>query len=375
MAKSFVVEKKNVREPLFRVEKRDTLPKWKKTLIYAIAIIGALFLGGTICSIASPKGNPFTFFGSLFKGVFNTGTSIWETLKEMALLVAVSMALLPAFKMKFWNLGGNGQILIGGLAANICMWYLGGVVADVWVIILSVISSIVAGAIWAVIPAIFKAFFNTNESLFTLMMNYIAQCLVTLFIAMWVKSGSSVLTDNMLPYGRLPMLGNRFLLTILVGAAIFGFVFVFLKFTKGGYELSVVGDSQNTARYVGIKVKKVIIKTLIMSGAICGIVGLMLTSGNYANAAIGTGTAKDMGFTAIMTTWLANCNPIAILGTCGLVAFINKGMTQVRMDFQMTGNSFSNLVVGLIYFFIIACSFFVQYKLIMRKKKKEENKL
>ena len=112
-----------------------------------------------------------------------------------------------------------------------------------------------------------------------------------------------------------------------------------------------------------------------MSGAICGIVGLMLTSGNYANAAIGTGTAKNMGFTAIMTTWLANCNPIAILGTCGLVAFINKGMTQVRMDFRMTSESFSNLVVGLIYFFIIACSFFVQYKLIMRKKKKEENKL
>ncbi len=375
MAKSFVVEKKNVREPLFRVEKRDTLPKWKKALIYAIAIIGALLLGGTICSIASPKGNPLTFFGSLFKGVFNSGRSIWETLKEMALLVAVSMALLPTFKMKFWNLGGNGQILVGGLAANICMWYLGGVIADVWVIILSVISSIVAGALWAVIPAIFKAFFNTNESLFTLMMNYIAQCLVTLFIAMWVKSGSSVLTDNMLPYGRLPMLGNQFLLTILVGAAIFGFVFVFLKFTKGGYELSVVGDSQNTARYVGIKVKKVIIKTLIMSGAICGIVGLMLTAGNYANAAVGTGTAKNMGFTAIMTTWLANCNPIAILGTCGLVAFINKGMTQVRMDFRMTSESFSNLVVGLIYFFIIACSFFVQYKLIMRKKKKEENKL
>ena len=359
-----------IREPLFRVEKRDNLPKWKKALIYAISIFGAMLFASIICTIASPKGNPLTFFTSLFSGVFGQSRSIWETFKEMALLVAVSMALLPAFKMKFWNLGGNGQILVGGLAANACMWYLGGVIPEVWVIIISIFASMIAGAIWAVIPAIFKALFNTNESLFTLMMNYIAQCLVTLFIAIWVKSGSSVLTDNMLPYGRLPVVGNQFLLTILVGAAIFGFVFLFLKFTKGGYEVSVVGDSQNTAKYVGIKVKKVIIKTLIISGAICGIVGLMLTAGNYANAAIGKGTAKNMGFTAIMTTWLANCNPVAILGTCGLVAFINKGMFKVRMDFGMTSETFSNIVIALIYFFIIACSFFVQYKLIVRKKKK-----
>lgn len=364
-------EKTVVREPLFHVSKRDELPFGKKTLVYVVSVLSALLLGAIICSIASPKGNPIMFFASLLEGVFASSRSMWELLRDMALLLSVSMALLPAFKMKFWNLGGNGQILMGGLAANACMYYLGERIGDGWIIFISIFASICAGAIWAVIPAIFKAVFNANESLFTLMMNYIAQCFVTLFIAIWVKGGSSVLTDDQLPHGRLPIVGNQFLLTILVGAIIFGFMFIYTKYTKGGYELSVVGDSQNTAKYVGIKVKAVIIRTLVISGAICGIVGLLVTSGNYANAAIGVGSAKNMGFTAIMTTWLGNCNPIMILASCALVSIINKGMPQVRMDFKMTSDSFSNLVVGIIYFFIIACSFVIQYKVTFSKKKKE----
>ena len=306
-------EKTAVREPLFHISKRDEMPAWKSAIIYVVSVVAALLLGSIICTLASPKGDPIKFFTSLYKGVFASDRKIWETLRDMSLLVSVSMALLPAFKMKFWNLGGNGQILMGGLAANACMIYLGGVIPDVWIIVISVIASMVVGAIWAVIPAIFKALFDANESLFTLMMNYIAQCFVTLFIALWVKGGSSVLTDDQLAHGRLPVVGNQFLLTILVSVAVFVFMFVYTKYMKGGYELSVVGDSQNTAKYVGINVKGVIIRTLIISGAICGLVGLMLTSGNYANAAIGVGTAKNMGFTAIMTTWLGNCNPLAIL--------------------------------------------------------------
>lgn len=373
MANDFISEKKADREPLFRVEKRDSLPFGKQVIVYGGAIVIALFLAGIICSIASPKGDPFSFLGSLFKGVFRSSRNIWETVRDTALLVSVSMALLPAFKMKFWNLGGNGQILMGGLAANICMYYLGGKMSETLVIIFSIVASIAAGALWAVIPAVFKALFNANESLFTLMMNYIAQSMVVLFIALWVKGGSGVLKDEQLPYGRLPVVGNQFLLTIIVGVALFAFMFVFLKYSKRGYEISLLGDSENTARYVGINVKKTIIKTMILSGAICGIVGLMLTSGNFANAAIGKDTAKNMGFTAIMATWLGNCNPLAILGTCTLISFINKGMTQVRMDFKMTSNSIANLVVGIIYFFIIACSFITRYKVIMRKKKKEKN--
>lgn len=357
-------ENKVAREPLFHVVKRDNLSIKAKIGIYAAAIVVGLFLCGIICTAAGEDGNPFSFFGSLFTGAFGSQRKFWVFLRTTFLLIGVSMALLPAFKMKFWNLGANGQILIGGLATIACMHYMGGKAPDGVIILCMVVSSILAGAVWAVIPAICKAYFNTNESLFTLMMNYIAQGLVTFFIAKWVTSGSGVLKP--IEYGNLPEIGNPHLLTIIVCAAIFGFVFLYIKFSKHGYETAVVGDSQPTAKYIGINVKKVIIRTLILSGAICGIIGLLLTGA--ISHTIGKDTANNMGFTAIMTTWLANCNPLFVLGTCFLVAFITKGMEQVRMDFAFTNDSIANLIIGIVYFFIIACAFFIKYKVVFRKK-------
>lgn len=357
---------KSAREPLFHVVKRDGLKTKFVVMIYAIAIVASLLLGGIITSLAS-KGDPISFFVSLIDGCFGTERKIWVFLQQMALLLSVSMALVPAFKMKFWNLGGNGQILIGGLAAIACMFYMGGKVEDGVIILVAVIASALAGAIWAVIPAVCKAFFNTNESLLTLMLNYIASGLVTFFLAVWVKSGSGVLRP--IPYGNLPELGNAYLLIIIFGVVITLVMFVYLRFSKHGYELGVVGDSPNTARYIGINVKWVVIRTMVLSGAICGLVGLLLTSG--MSHTIGVKTAQNMGFTAIMTTWLGNCNPLMILATCGLVTFVTKGMEQVRMDFGLTNDSIANLIIGLVYFFIIACAFFIQYKVIFNVKSKK----
>ena len=195
------------REPLFHIAKRDNLKTRYVILIYAIAIRGSLFLGGIICSLVS-RGDPFSFFGSLIEGCFGTERKIWLFLQELALILTVSMALVPAFKMKFWNLGANGQILMGGLASVACMYYMGGKVDDTIIIICSIVASILVGAIWAVIPAICKAIWNTNESLLTLMLNYIASGLVTYFIALWVKSGSGVLQP--IKYGNLPEIINPY---------------------------------------------------------------------------------------------------------------------------------------------------------------------
>ncbi len=355
-------------EPLFHITKRDNLQTKWKILIYAISIIGSLLIGGIICSLAY-HGNPFSFFISLFEGCFGTERKIWLFLQEFALLLAVSMALVPAFKMKFWNLGANGQILMGGLASIACMYYMGGKVNDTVIILCSLIASILMGALWAVLPAICKSLWNTNESLFTLMLNYIASGLVTYFISVWVKGGSGVLRP--LEFGRLPIVVNSSFIIILFGTIITAFIFIYLKYTKHGYELSVVGDSQNTARYIGINVKKVIIRTMILSGAICGMVGLLLTCG--LSYTISASTTANRGFTAIMTTWLGGCNPLFIISTCALVSFITKGMGQVRMDFGMTNDSISNLVIGIVYFFIIACAFFIQYKIMFNNKNKKNS--
>ena len=355
---------KSGREPFLHIVKRENISVGKKILIYAIAIITSLLLGAIICSLVFPRGNIIKFFSSLFLGCFGTERLIWLYLQEFAILLSVSMALIVAFKMKFWNLGANGQILMGGLAAIACSYYLGGKIDENLLIIISIFASILAGAIWAVIPAICKAFWNTNESLFTLMLNYIAVGLVNLFIAIWVKGGSGIL--NPLPHGHLPQVVNKYLLIILFGIVITTIITIYLKHSKHGYELSVVGDSPNTAKYIGINVKKVIIRTLALSGAICGLVGLLLTSGT--SHTISSGTAANRGFTAIMTTWLANCNPLFAIATSGLVVLVSKGMGKVRPAFGMLDDTVSNLVIGIVYFFIIACAFFIQYKVVFNSK-------
>ncbi len=351
------------KEPLLRLVKRDVLPARKVVLIYAIAIIASLVLSAIICSLFSTK-TPVDFFESLIDGAFGTSRRIWLLLQDTALLLGVAVALVPAFKMKFWNLGGNGQILISGLTAISCMFYLGGKLPDGVLIPVMAVASILAGAIWAVLPAIFKAFFNTNESLFTLMLNYIATGLVVMCLTIWVKSGSGVLEP--ITFGNFPdLFGNKYLLTVLVFFVLAILMFIYLKYTKHGYEIAVVGDSPNTAKYIGIDVKRVIIRTMVLSGALAGVVGLFLAGGLHHT--ISTATANNMGFTAIMATWLAAFNPLVMMGTCFFIIFISKGMLEVRGNFGFTNDSVANIVIGLVYFCVIACSFFITYRVVFRK--------
>ncbi|MBO5333224.1 MAG: ABC transporter permease [Clostridia bacterium] len=359
----------NLKEPFVRIVKRDNITIPKVIIVYSVAIVAGLLLCGIICTLFSDKGL-FDFFESLFNGAFGSERKLWLLLQDTSLLLGVSMALLPAFKMKFWNLGGNGQILVSCLSAVACMYYLGGKVADSIIIPLMLLASVVSGALWAVIPAIFKAKFNTNESLFTLMMNYIAQGLVALFITIWVKTGSGVLAP--IPYGNVPEIGNKYLLPIILFAVITVLMYIYLRFSKHGYEISVVGESINTAKYVGIKVDKVIIRTMILSGAIAGLVGFILAGS--INHTVSTASANNMGFTGIMTTWLAAFNPLIVVLTSFFITFISKGMMDVRKTFMFTNDAISNIVVGIIYFIVIVCSFFINYKLVFRKKEKEEIK-
>lgn len=363
MEKNLTKQEQVKKEPILRLVKRDALPVWKILLIYAIAIVASLVLSALICSAFSSK-NPLTFFVSLFNGAFGTSRRIWLLLQDMAVLLGVAVALVPAFKMKFWNLGGNGQILVGGLAAIACRFYLEGKLPFPLIILLMVVASIAAGAVWALLPAVFKAYFGTNESLFTLMLNYIATGLVLMFITIWVKSGSGVFVpyvDGIFP----PIFGKEYLPTIIVFLILAVLMFIYLKYTKHGYEISVVGDSPNTAKYIGIDVKRVIIRTMIISGALAGLVGLFL-AGDIERS-ISADLHSNMGFTAIMATWLAAFNPLVMIGTCFFIVFVSKGMVEVRGDFGFTNDSIANIVVGLVYFCVIACSFFINYRVVFRK--------
>lgn len=350
----------------FHIVKRSPLAWYYNIAIRIAAIICALLVSAVVIMLLTQK-NPLEVYSSMLSGAFGTQLRIWSLFQNVVMLLCISLAVTPAFKMRFWNCGAEGQVLVGGLATISVMMFLGEKLPLPILLIAMLTASILASVIWAVLPAVCKALWNTNETLFTLMMNYVAIQLVAFFLKYFVKNGSGVLTP--MPDFGLPVIADMpYLLNIIIVALLTVAVYIYLKYTKQGYEISVVGESENTAKYIGINVKKVIIRTLIVSGVLCGIAGLLLVGGT--NHTISTTTVDGRGFTAIMVSWLAKFNPIYMIFTSFLIVFLEKGASQVSTDFRLP-NAISDIVTGIILFFIIGCEFFLQYKIVKTKSGKE----
>lgn len=361
-------KKEKIHEPLFHITKRASIPMWKSWLIRAVAVIAALAACGILIVILTGL-DPTSVYTKMYEGAFGTERRTWKLYQGIAILLCVSLAVTPAFKMRFWNIGAEGQVLIGGLATYACMHYLGPKLPIPTLVIVMVAASVLAGVIWAVVPAVFKAFWNTNETLFTLMMNYVAISLVSFFTNLWQPNGSAVL--NVLDAYGVPQIGEyKYLHNILIVIGITVFMYIYLRFSKHGYEISVVGQSENTARYIGINVKKVIIRTLVLSGAVCGIAGFLLVGGT--DHTIGTNTVAGRGFTAIMVSWLAKFNPFYMVLTTFLVVFLKEGTTNITTEFSLP-TALADIVTALILLFIIGCEFFINYSIKMKKFRKGGN--
>lgn len=362
---------KSTKEPLFHVVKRDSIPQLNSWLIRIGSILMALVVCGIVTMVVT-KENPISVYVTMFEGAFGSARKIWKLLQNLSMLLCVSLALTPAFKMRFWNIGGEGQVLIGGLATTACMILLGDKVPNALLILVMIVASILAGALWALIPAFFKAKFSTNETLFTLMMNYVAIQLVSYFCMYWENpkgAGKIGIINRTTESGWLPTLfGQNYLLNILIVLAITIAMYIYLKYSKHGYEIAVVGESENTARYIGINVNKVILRTMALSGAVCGIAGLLLVGGT--DHTISTTTADGRGFTAIMVSWLAKFNPIVMILTSFLLVFLEAGADQISMIFGLN-QSFSEIITGIILFFIIGSEFFIGYEVKFRHSAKE----
>lgn len=363
---------KKKKEPFFHIVKRDVLPWYKAIGIRALAILLALILCAVVTTLTTGT-NPIQVYKSIFIGAFGTARKTWITFQNTAILLLIALALTPAFKMKFWNIGGEGQVLIGGLAAAACMICLGEKMPGALLILCMVLASIAAGIVWGVIPAFFKAKWGTNETLSTLMMNYIATQLVAFFTIVWeVPKGSGkigIINQNS-NAGWLPQVfGSKYLLTILVAVAVTIFMYIYLNYSKQGYEISVVGESENTAKYVGIKVSKVIIRTMVLSGAVCGLVGLLLVGG--INHTITTTIAGGQGFTAVLVSWMSKFNPLIMIFSSALIVFMDRGAGEISTAFGLN-HSYSDILTGIILFFIIGCEFFISYRIQFRKKAEKE---
>ncbi len=363
-----------MKEPLFHILKRESMPWYKSWTVRLIAILLALLLSALVTVLMTDL-NPIQVFQTLIDGAIGTERRRWALFQGTAILLCISLAVTPAFKMRFWNTGAEGQVLVGGMATATCMLFLGGKVPEPLLFVIMLLSSIAAGALWGFVPAFFKAKWNTNETLFTLMMNYVAMQVISYFVYNWSVpkgSGQIGIINASGQEGWIPdLFGQKYLINILIVVALTAFVYIYLRYSKHGYEVSVGGEPENTARYNGTNVKKVTMRTMILSGAICGIAGFLLVSGT--DHTITREPAGGQGFTAIMVSWLAKFNPVGMIFASLLIIFLQKGAIEISTQFALN-KSFADILTGIIIFFIIGCEFFINYQIAFRGKKKEASK-
>lgn len=351
-----------MKEPKFTITRKDNETLVNKVTIKAVAIILSLLVSALFLYFVT-KLDPISVYASMFKGAFGTSRRTWITIRDTALLLLIAVSLTPAFKMRFWNCGAEGQVLIGGLVTAALMIYYGDILPTSLLLIIMFVTSAICGALWAFLPALFKAKYNTNETLFTLMMNYVAIQLVEFFVDFWDKKQShSVGIINMNTNGGwfFSIAGKQYLLNVIIILIISIVVYIYLKYSKHGFELSVVGESEATAKYAGINVKNTIIRTVLMSGGIAGIAGFVEVAG--MSHTISKQTAGGKGFTAIIVCWLAKFNIISMAFISLLIVFLDKGASQIASDFGLNEYA-SSIITGIILFFILGSEFFINYQI------------
>lgn len=361
-----------VREPLLHITKRDNISSGKSWAIRGVALLAALVFCGLITLLVTGL-NPIKVYTTMAEEAFGTPRKTWVLFKDLAILLCVSLAVTPAFRMRFWNIGGEGQILAGALATASCMILLGDKIPNALLIIISFVAALLAGAIWGIIPAFCKAKWQTNETLFTLMMNYVAMQLVSYYIIIWeMPKGAGkigIINANTMA-GWLPSIGNqKYLLNILIVGVLTVLMYLYLNYTKHGYEISVVGESERTARYVGINVSRVIVRTMALSGALCALAGFLRVAGT--DHTLTTTITSGYGFTAVMVSWLAQFNPITMVFTALILTFMSRGASGISTQFRLN-ESYADILTGIILFFIIGSEFFIRYRVVFRKSAKRE---
>ena len=371
------MSEKTAKEKFIRISRRTDIKIWQRVVIVISSVLFAFLLCGLISNIAAP-GSFGKYYEYVFKGTFSTPRIFMTLLWNTAIMLLVAVALAPVFKMRFWNIGAEGQCLMGALGAVIGLLFIAPHVPSFLAIIIELILAITFAAIWAAIPAIFKAFFNTNETLFTLMMNYIATGIVASFIIFNQTKGKSGTIDPLntatragwIPY--IEFFNNSYIFNIIVIALVAITIWAYMRFSKHGYELSVVGGSQNTARYVGINVKSVIIRTVVLSGAICGIAGFLLCAGG--SHTIATSIAGNRGFTAILVCWSGNFSVPLMLVYSFLITFISSGSSTASSALPYSV-AISEVATAVFFIIVIASTFFVNFRVHIPLLKKPLDKL
>lgn len=360
-------------EPMLLMSKRgEVLPGWKAWGIRLIALLLSLIASGLLIMVIVQI-NPIEVYATIIDGALGTTKRFWVTTRDAMTMLCIAVGLAPAFKMKFWNIGAEGQILVGGIATAACMIYFKTLPLPL-LMLLMMVTSLAAGALWGFLPGFFKSRWNTNETLFTLMMNYIAIQLTSFCVSLWENpyGSNSVGIINPMDYaGWIPNLfsdgvNRDFGWNVIIVMAVTLFMYLYLSKSKQGYEIAVIGDSVRTARYAGIRVNRVYVRTMLISGAICGLAGFVTVAGSAHT--ISTNTAGGRGFTAIIVAWLSQFNSVVMIIFSFLLIILQKGAMQIASTYSLS-HEVSEMITGIILFFLLGSEFFVNYTVKFRGKK------
>ena len=355
------------KEPLFRVVKKAEL-SYKKTVLLSLLGLAIAIAAGALFILAIGH-NPIDIYASILQGAWRSKLAATGTIKLAIPLLIASLGITPAFKMKFWNIGAEGQIIMGGIFATYFALFWSGLPHYLLLLVMFV-AGMIGGGIWGLIPAYFKTKFGTNETLFTLMLNYIALYIIKYLTEGPWRDPSSSGFPKIASFDKNARLDLIFGVHAgwLIALILTVVVFIYLKYSKHGYEISVVGESVNTARYAGMNVKKIVLRTMFISGAICGIAGMIQVSG--AAYTLSDGIAGGVGFTAIIVSWLAKLNPIIILIVTVFFSMLEKGSSVMQSSYGLS-QSVSSILQGIILFVILGMDFFTNYRIVFRKARKK----
>jgi simple sugar transport system permease protein len=315
--------------------------------------------------------NPLLVFREIVVGAVGTEMRIQQTVVKAVPLLITSLGILVAFKMKFWNIGGEGQIIMGAFGASLVALFGPSSLPAPLMLFAMAVSAIFFGGIWAFIPAFFKAKFGTNETIFTLMMNYIAIKWVTyLQYGPWKDPASQGFPKiaNFEPYAVLPSLFGVHIGWI-IALILVVLVHIFINHTKKGFEITVVGESIQTARYAGMNIRSIIITSMLISGGLCGLTGMIQASA--IERTLTSTLSGGYGFTAIITTWLGRLSAPYILAVCVAFAILLQGGAYLQLALSVP-SSVADMIQGIILFFVLGSEFFLQYKLSFNHKLKDK---
>lgn len=363
-----MINENKVREPFIRVAKRADMPVGKLILLYAGSVLAALVIGGIFVSAVGA--NPFSFYIEVMTGCFKNKIYFMGLLRTIFPLVITSIGVSIAFKMKYWNIGAEGQFIIGAICATTAGLFLGEMLPHWLVMVLMALAGAIGGGLYGLITAVFKVKFGTNETLLTLMLNYVALYVVYIL----TKTQGFRVEGSRPDIKALP--ANAWIdtigsvdITIIICVLIVALAFVYFKYTKQGYELAIVGESQNTARYAGMNVKKIILRTMFLSAAVIGIGGMLHVAGSATGHKLTAGVTGGVGWTAIIVAWLAKLNPIGVFIVAILMSILSKGCDVAQSTFGLP-TAVSEILEGIILFSVLAFDFFVRFKIVIRKTDK-----